>query len=215
MADYAPDADWQFDELVVDEGQDFQPSWRDILLKLLRPAARAWWLEDPMQNLYGRPPVDLPGWVILHAQTNYRTPRDVLAYLQRLVGASADHRGRQPPRRLRRGNPHLRQPRRPDGRTKPAITRGLGAGFKKDMISVVTFRGREHSRLSRSTNWARTPSGLHRPVRPAGQPDLFRRRTVHRLGPPLQGPVRAVHRVLPRSTSRNWTRRRCGNCSWG
>ncbi|MHB8824182.1 MAG: ATP-binding domain-containing protein, partial [Thiobacillus sp.] len=30
-------------------------------------------------------------------------------------------------------------------RTKTAITRGLGAGFKKDSIAVVTYRGREHS----------------------------------------------------------------------
>jgi superfamily I DNA and RNA helicase len=30
-------------------------------------------------------------------------------------------------------------------KTKTAITRGLGAGFKKDMIAVVTYRGREHS----------------------------------------------------------------------
>lgn len=69
MVGYAPGADWLFDELIVDEGQDFQPAWRDALLKLLRPAGRAWWLEDPMQNLYGRPPVELPGWVVLRAQT--------------------------------------------------------------------------------------------------------------------------------------------------
>ena len=148
MADYAPDAGWQFDELVVDEGQDFQPLWRDNLLKLLRPAGRAWWLEDPMQNLYGRPPVDLPGWVILRAQTNYRTPRDILAYLQRLVG---------PAQTIEAGSPLdgsdveiLTYAGHADlmDKTKTAITRGLGAGFKKDMISVVTYRGREHSRFT-------------------------------------------------------------------
>jgi hypothetical protein len=148
MADYAPDAGWQFDELVVDEGQDFQPVWRDNLLKLLRPAGRAWWLEDPMQNLYGRPPVDLPGWVILRAQTNYRTPRDILAYLQRLVG---------PAQTIEAGSPLdgsdveiLTYAGHADlmDKTKTAITRGLGAGFKKDMISVVTYRGREHSRFT-------------------------------------------------------------------
>ena len=86
MSDYAPEPAWQFDEFVFDEGQDFQPAWRDNLLRLLNPNGRAWWLEDPMQNLYGRPPVELPGWVVLRAQTNYRTPRDILGYLQRLVG---------------------------------------------------------------------------------------------------------------------------------
>jgi hypothetical protein len=145
MSDYVPEPAWQFDELVIDEGQDFQPVWRDNLLKLLNLGGRAWWLEDPMQNLYGRPRVELPGWVVLRAHTNYRTPRDILGYLQRLVG---------PNQSIDCGSPL-------DGSdveiltytdhaalmdtTKTAITRGLGAGFKKDMIAVVSYRGREHS----------------------------------------------------------------------
>ncbi|MEW5966012.1 MAG: ATP-binding domain-containing protein [Pseudomonadota bacterium] len=145
MADYHPGVDWQFDELVIDEGQDFQPAWRDNLLKLLNPNGRAWWLEDPMQNLYGRPPVELPGWVVLRANTNYRTPRDILAYLQRLVC---------PEQAIESGSPLdgsdveiLTYDGHADlmDKTKTAITRGLGAGFKKDMIAVVTYRGREHS----------------------------------------------------------------------
>jgi hypothetical protein len=145
MAGYAPTADWQFDEVIIDEGQDFQPTWRDALLKLLQPGGRAWWLEDPMQNLYGRPPVELPGWVVLRAQTNYRTPRDILGQLQALLG---------PERAIDCGSPLdgsdveiLTYAGHADlmDKTKTAITRGLGAGFKKDMIAVVTYRGREHS----------------------------------------------------------------------
>jgi hypothetical protein len=148
MAGYVPETSRLFDELIVDEGQDFQPAWRDALLKLLRPAGRAWWLEDPMQNLYGRPPVELPGWVVLRAQTNYRTPRDILGYLQRLFGEE---------QAIECGSPL-------DGsdveiliytdhtdlmdKTKTAITRGLGAGFRKDLITVVTYRGREHSNFT-------------------------------------------------------------------
>lgn len=145
MAEYPPDAAWRFDELVVDEGQDFQPAWRDALLKLLHPGGRAWWLEDPMQNLYGRPPVELPGWVVLRTRTNYRTPRDMLAPLQRLLG---------PARTIEPGSPLdgseleiLTYDGHADlmDKTKTAITRGLGAGFRKEMIAVVTYRGREHS----------------------------------------------------------------------
>lgn len=145
MARYQPDENWLFDELIIDEGQDFQPAWRDNLLRLLKPAGRAWWLEDPMQNLYGRPPVELPGWVILRAQTNYRTPKDILGFLQRLVG---------PKQSIEAGSPLdgsdveiLTYANHADlmEKTKAAITEGLKAGFKKDMISVVTYRGREHS----------------------------------------------------------------------
>lgn len=146
MSGYQPEAPWQFNEVVIDEGQDFQPAWRDALLKLLLlPDGRAWWLEDPMQNLYGRPPVELPGWVVLRAQTNYRTPRDILGYLQRLVGSEQS---------IECGSPLdgsdveiLTYDGHADlmDKTKTGITRGLGAGFKKDMIAVVTYRGREHS----------------------------------------------------------------------
>ncbi|MDD5363710.1 MAG: ATP-dependent helicase [Gallionellaceae bacterium] len=145
LAGYRPGPDWLFDELIVDEGQDFQPAWRDHLIKLLRPEGRAWWLEDPMQNLYGRPPVDLPGWVVLHADTNYRTPRNLLGYLNPLL---------RPERAIAAGSPlagsevdilTYANPAELMERTKTAITRGLGAGFKKDKIALITFRGREHS----------------------------------------------------------------------
>ena len=92
--------------------------------------------------------MELPGWVSLRARTNYRTPRDILGYLNKLVAAEqpiesgspltgsevqiltyADHAGLM-------------------NQTKAAITQGLKAGFKKDMISIVTYRGREHSRFT-------------------------------------------------------------------
>jgi hypothetical protein len=34
-------------------------------------------LEDPDQNLYGRPTLPLPGWVTLHSNTNSRYLRQV------------------------------------------------------------------------------------------------------------------------------------------
>ncbi|NTV95321.1 MAG: ATP-binding domain-containing protein [Thiobacillus sp.] len=145
LSGYSPGPDWLFDELIVDEGQDFQPAWRDNLLRLLRPEGRAWWLEDPMQNLYGRPPVELPGWVVLRADTNYRTPRAILGYLNRLVppqdaiAAGSPVAGTEVEILTYADQGELIE------RTKTAVTRGLGAGFKKDSIALITFRGREHS----------------------------------------------------------------------
>ena len=80
---------WRFDVLIVDEGQDFSEAWRDSLLRLLRENGRAWWLEDPLQNLYGRESVPLPGWVTLHANVNFRSPRDVLDCVRKLLGPEA------------------------------------------------------------------------------------------------------------------------------
>ncbi|TCJ17968.1 nuclease [Parasulfuritortus cantonensis] len=148
LADYRPEPDWQFDELVVDEGQDFEPDWRASLLRLLRPDGRAWWLEDPMQNLYGRPGLDWAGWVTLRADTNYRTPRAILDYLNGLLA---------PEQAAAAGSPvsgvEVEVLRYADAeelleRTKTAVTRGLGAGFGKENIALITFRGRERSRFT-------------------------------------------------------------------
>jgi hypothetical protein len=120
----------QVDELIIDEGQDFRPAWADNLLRFLRPGGRAWWLEDPLQNLYDRPPVALPGWVGLRADTNYRSPKDILATLNRLLaspvaagspsgGARRDvhlRRRRRAPARHRQGH----HPRHRPGLPPPA-----------------------------------------------------------------------------------------------
>ena len=49
--------------MIVDEGQDFAVKWRDAIMRLLKPEGSAWWMEDPLQNLYDKEPVPLPGWV--------------------------------------------------------------------------------------------------------------------------------------------------------
>lgn len=143
-----PHPDWQFDELIIDEGQDFMEPWRDALLALLKPGGRAWWLEDPLQNLYARPPVALPGWVGLTADTNYRTPADVLALLNARLPLPAPIRAGSP---VADSGPDVLAWRDDAGlmdATKRAITRALGLGFRREAIVLLTFRGREHSRFT-------------------------------------------------------------------
>ncbi|MBP7639338.1 MAG: ATP-binding domain-containing protein, partial [Thauera sp.] len=141
-------AAWQFDELIIDEGQDFMEPWRDALLALLKPGGRAWWLEDPLQNLYDRAPVPLPGWVGLTADTNYRTPADVLALLNARLPLPAPIRAGSP---VADSEPEVlawHDDASLLDATKRAITRALGLGFRREMIVLLTFRGREHSRFT-------------------------------------------------------------------
>ncbi len=143
MAEHQPGPEWRFDEITIDEGQDFQAIWLDNLLRLLSDQGRVWWLEDPMQNLYGRAPHTLPGWVTLHADINYRSPKDILAHINRLLDTNIE-----PGSPLSGGGVEILvydNPAELMERTKTAITRGLGAGFRKDAMALVTFRGREHS----------------------------------------------------------------------
>jgi len=140
-----PGEDWRFDELIVDEGQDFRDEWRDALLRLLRPGGRAWWLEDPLQNLYGRPQVALPGWVRITSERNYRSPSDIIDTLNRALPL---------PRALEAASPlggsgveilTWKDETALVEQTKRAMTRALGLGFRRNMIATITFRGREHS----------------------------------------------------------------------
>ncbi|KVR02572.1 ATP-dependent helicase [Burkholderia ubonensis] len=171
---------WHFDVLIVDEGQDFHPSWASALERLLAPDGAWWWLEDPLQNLYMREPVALPGWVSLKALTNYRSPRDLLDFVRDVVG-----RVEPLAAELRSGSPF-------DGSdlvvsaygdanaspaaladacidaTKRAITQALSLGFRKQDIAVLSYRGREGSALA-----ALDQLGPHQVKRFTGKYDLF------------------------------------------
>jgi hypothetical protein len=160
----------QFDDIVIDEGQDFQPQWKDALLRRLRPDGRVWWLEDPMQRLYERPPVDLPGFATLRAETNYRSPRDVLDYVNRLL---------LPPQPVEAAGPiagsdveflTYGDAAAVVATTKRAVTRALQAGFRIADTVLVTFSGRE-----RSTLHAFDQIGPHRLKSWQGRYDLFGR----------------------------------------
>lgn len=140
-------ADWRYDVVIVDEGQDFSPAWRDIVLRMLKPEGRAIWLEDPNQNLYGREPVPLPGWVTLHSDTNYRSPRQIVDMLSSIgamrtpVEAGSPFRGAD-----------IEELTYPDGdtdamlaQTRRAVTSCLAAGFARQDIAIASFRGRDKS----------------------------------------------------------------------
>ncbi|GLU30906.1 ATP-binding domain-containing protein [Trinickia caryophylli] len=164
----------RFDVLIVDEGQDFQEPWVDALGRLLRPDGAWWWLEDPLQNLYMREPVALPGWTVLTETTNYRSPRDILDYVRDKVGAAVPYA-----QGLASGSPFggsqmvvtSYDETVPGGAieaTKRAITQALAFGFRKQDIAVLSFRGREASAFTSVEQL-----GPHRVKSFTGKYDLF------------------------------------------
>lgn len=74
--------EWRFDALIVDEGQDFEMDWFEILKTFLTDDASITWLEDPAQNLYSRPTLELPGFVALDIKANYRTPQGIARFIE-------------------------------------------------------------------------------------------------------------------------------------
>jgi hypothetical protein len=172
-------ARWQFDVLIVDEGQDFQQAWVAPLERLLRPGAAWWWLEDPLQNLYMREPVELPGWTVLRETTNYRSPRDILDFMRDVASQPVPALAA-----LTAGSPfggsdvtlstYDEEAAPADGEppavaaTKRAITHALSLGFRKQDIVVLSFRGREGSLLTSLDHL-----GPHRLRGFTGEYDLF------------------------------------------
>lgn len=143
--------DWLFDTVIIDEGQDFSEPWRDLALKHLKPGGRALWLEDPMQNLYGRPPVALPGWVVLHARGNYRSPRPVVRMLQGLLPEAAGIEAAGPLNDAGLEVLTYRDAAGLSAQVKEGIRQCLAAGYRKSDLAVITYRGREHSALFPNT----------------------------------------------------------------
>ena len=140
-------AHWQFDTVIVDEGQDFSEAWRDQVLRHARPGARVIWLEDPMQALYARAPAQLPGWVTLRAHSNYRSPRQVVRLLQAILPPEVQIDAAGP---LAGADLELIEYADADGllaATKEAVRRCLAAGFRRHDMAVVTLRGRSQSAL--------------------------------------------------------------------
>ena len=74
--------DWLFDTLIVDEGQDFEQEWYDILMLFVTPNAEILWLEDADQNIYGQEPVTLPGFTGFRADTNFRSPERIATFIR-------------------------------------------------------------------------------------------------------------------------------------
>jgi hypothetical protein len=165
---------WKFDVLIVDEGQDFQEAWVTALSRLVKPDGAWWWLEDPLQNLYMREPVALPGWTVLNETTNYRSPRDILEFVRDKVGEAVPRAAG-----LVAGSPfdgsQISFTSYDDAQedavvdaTKRAITQALSLGFRKQDIAVLSFRGREGSALT-----ALEHLGPHRLRSFTGKYDLF------------------------------------------
>ena len=72
----------KYDTLIVDEGQDFEQEWFEIIQLFLRAGSNILWLEDGDQNLYDKPPVSLAGFVRYSSKINYRSPESIARFIR-------------------------------------------------------------------------------------------------------------------------------------
>ena len=137
-----------FDVLVIDEGQDFAAEWVAPLFRQANQHAAIWWLEDPLQNLYQREAVPLPGFVTLRAPSNYRSPRDIVMLLKAVLGEDVGFDAASPFESAEIALASYNNKDELIEETKRAITQALQAGFSRSDIALVSFRGREQSLLA-------------------------------------------------------------------
>ncbi len=81
---YAPLLKGSFASLVIDEAQDFEDAWVQALLSMAGPTTRVFVLEDAAQKLYDRAALPLTNWPVLNSPVNYRSPRAIVDFINRL-----------------------------------------------------------------------------------------------------------------------------------
>lgn len=145
---YLPSDAQMFDDLIVDEGQDFKPIWAANLLRLLRPSGKAWWLEDPLQNVYSRERIPFDGWVTIRSEANFRSPKRVLTGINELLGLVPPIVSCSP---IEGGEVEVLTYESQSElvpRTVDALDRAIELGFESKHIALLSFRGRESSVLT-------------------------------------------------------------------
>jgi Nuclease-related domain/AAA domain len=130
----------QLDVLIIDEGQDFDKTWGDALITMVKDDGRIIWLEDPSQDLYGRWQTNWLKWVKISSPINYRSPQR-LVNLMNALELTNDH--------LEAGNgyagmiPNI-EPYQ-DGMeieaTENAIKDLIAEGYAPESIAVLSYRG--------------------------------------------------------------------------
>lgn len=131
--------EWKFNTLIVDEGQDFEPEWVEILKLFLCDGHEALWLEDRDQNLRDQPPVTLDGFVGYRARRNYRSPDSIARFIRRTLPFKFECANDLPG--LGVGvTPHAASSEQP-GLVGKIVKRLLEQGFTHDDIVILTLRG--------------------------------------------------------------------------
>lgn len=138
----------RFDVLIIDEGQDFEPEWIELLCGLLRPGGDLYLMDDDDQRLYERDGFDIDDAVTVSCRDNYRSPRAICDIINALGLASTSVRSMNG---FRGDIPGFHVYGAKDAslqrKTEDAVASLLARGFALSDIVVLTCRGRARSEL--------------------------------------------------------------------
>jgi hypothetical protein len=135
-----PDAA-KFDYLAVDEGQDFDQEWFDILQLFLTEQASVLWLEDPMQSLFMKKNIRMPGYVTYRESANFRTPRSIAEFVKDALDVDFENRNPLPGLGVT-----LHAYKEPEEQMKMVahqVSELLREGFRQEQIVILSCKGME------------------------------------------------------------------------
>lgn len=164
--------EWRFDVLIVDEGQDFDPGWSDMIDLFAGPQSDRLWLDDPDQTIrqgVSRSSEAFPGigWTGYRARSNYRSPRSIARYIKDLL-PKFDFEAANPLPGSDVGVTRIVD-RNDTARTVGSIaTELIRHGYKQENLIVLSLRG-----LKTATLGGASSCGTQALRRPTGTYDLF------------------------------------------
>jgi hypothetical protein len=174
----------KFDTLILDEGQDLEGDWWELLRLLITDEGRVLWLEDPEQDLYGRNHPDLDHFVTLDTRASYRTPRRVADFIEKHLAPGIQWRN--PLEGLPPIHHKVKTEAEAIGALEATIRELEENGFTPDQIVLLTRQGLNKSYLKERDELAgyrlKRPTGNYtgdgRPEETDGQ---LRLETVYRF----------------------------------
>jgi len=129
----------KYDYLVVDEGQDFEQDWVEILRLFLVDDASIVWLEDPLQTLRHTEPVHLPDFVTYRETSNFRSPETIATFIKKSLDVDFEQRNALPG--LGVALHSYAEPTAQVQLVAERVKELKKAGFQNDEIVIVSCRG--------------------------------------------------------------------------
>jgi hypothetical protein len=137
---------WQFDSLIVDEGQDFEEEWFEILKLFLKEDGGILWLQDPLQNVYEKTRFNLDGFVHYRCNKNYRTPSSLADYIRDTLGVEFETENELDG--LGVGKHEVEEPETQIDVVHKILKKLMSQGFSSEDIAIISCKGAQKSMFS-------------------------------------------------------------------
>lgn len=136
------------DILIIDESQDFEPSWVQAVWGRLKDSGRLYVMGDSGQQLYDREPFELPNAVRVDCMDNFRSPKKVVQTINQLglseiaVEARSAHIGETPNFYTWSSEPGASL-----NALQQCLTKLWEDGYSPEQVAVISYHGAKTSEV--------------------------------------------------------------------